>query len=68
MSDPLTAEEALAEVGEVNERLANLHEMRQHALNTGSDAVPHLQQQIAEAATRKEWLFGQIYRMRKAGS
>jgi hypothetical protein len=68
MSDPMTAEEAMVEVAEVNERLADLHEILQHAKNTGSDAVPQLQHQISEAAARKEWLFGQIHRMRKAGS
>jgi hypothetical protein len=49
--------------------LARLHEMLQHAMNTpGSDAVPLLQQQISEAAARKEWLFDQIQRMEKAGA
>jgi hypothetical protein len=30
--------------------------------------VPLLQQQISEAAARKEWLFDQIQRMEKAGA
>jgi hypothetical protein len=33
----------------------------------GSEAVPQLQQEIAETMARKEWLLGQVQRMEKAG-
>jgi predicted translin family RNA/ssDNA-binding protein len=64
----MTAEEALTEVGKVNERLLELERKLLHATSDpGSEAVPQLQQEIAEAMARKEWLLGQIQRMEKAG-
>jgi predicted translin family RNA/ssDNA-binding protein len=65
----MTAEEALAEVGQINEWLQELEEKLQCAMSDpGSEAVPQLHQEIAEATARKEWLFDQIRRMEKAGS
>jgi hypothetical protein len=64
----MTAEEALTEVGKVNERLQELDRKLLNATSDpGSEAVPQLQQEIAEAMARKEWLLGQIQRMEKAG-
>jgi hypothetical protein len=65
----MTAEEALAEVAKVNERLRELDGMLRHALrdHPASRAAPLLQQEIADAMARKEWLFDQIQRMEKAG-
>jgi hypothetical protein len=65
----MTAEEALAEVGKVNELLTMLDEKLQQAMSDpGSEAIPQLQQEISEAMARKEWLFDQIQRMEKAGA
>jgi hypothetical protein len=65
----MTAEEALAEVGKVSERLRELDAMLHRAIrNPASRAVPLLQQEIADAMARKEWLFDQIQRMEKAAS
>jgi chemotaxis regulatin CheY-phosphate phosphatase CheZ len=66
----MTAEEALAEVSKVNDRLRELDRMLRHALrdHPASRAAPLLQQEIADAMARKEWLLGQIQRMEKAGS
>jgi hypothetical protein len=65
----MTAKEALAEVGKVNERLQELDEKLRCAMSDpGSEAVLQLHQEITEAMSRKEWLFSQIQRMEKAGS
>jgi predicted translin family RNA/ssDNA-binding protein len=65
----MTAEEALAEVGKVTEQIRELEQkLRQATSGTASEAIPQLQQEIAEATARKEWLLDQIQRMRKAGS
>jgi hypothetical protein len=65
----MTAKEALAEVGKVNERLQELDRKLLCATSDPvSEAVPQLHQEIAEAMARKEWLLGQIQRMDKAGS
>jgi hypothetical protein len=65
----MTAQEALNEVGKVNERLQELdRKLLCAASDPGSEAVPQLQQEIAQAMARKEWLLGQIQRMDKAGS
>lgn len=64
----MTAEEALTEVGKVNEQLQELDRKLLHATSDlGSESIPQLQQEIAEAMARKEWLLGQIQRMEKAG-
>jgi hypothetical protein len=64
----MTAEEALAEVGTVNERLTMLNEKLQQAMSDpGSEAIPQLQQEISEALARKRWLLEQIEPMQKAG-
>jgi hypothetical protein len=65
----VTAEEALAEVGKVNERLRELDGMLRHALrdHPASRAAPLLQQEIADAMARKDWLLDQIQSMEKAG-
>jgi predicted translin family RNA/ssDNA-binding protein len=57
---PVTAEEALAEIGKVNELL---RELDAKLRLVPSSAVPQLQQEIAEAMARKGWLFEQIPRM-----
>jgi hypothetical protein len=62
---PVTAEEALAELGKVNELLRELDATLRLV---PSSAVPQLQQEIAEAMARKGWLFEQIPRMEKAGA
>jgi phage shock protein A len=65
----MTAKEALAEVGKVNEHLQELRQ-KLHQARTGpiSEVIPRLQQEIAEATARKEWLLARIQRMEKAGS
>jgi hypothetical protein len=64
----MTAEEALTEVVKVNERLQELdRKLLRAASDPGSEAVPQLHQEIAEAMARKEWLLGQVQHMRKAG-
>jgi hypothetical protein len=63
----MTADEALAAVGEANEQLAMLDEKLQQAMSDpGSEAVPQLHQEIADAMVRKEWLLRQVQRMEKA--
>jgi hypothetical protein len=65
----MDAEQALAEVGKVNERLRELDTMLHRAVrNPASQAVPLLQQQIADAIGHKEWLLGQIRRIQRASS
>jgi hypothetical protein len=65
----MTAEEAIAEVGKLNDRLRELDEKVRQAMNgPASEAIPQLQQEIAEATARKQWLLAQIQRMQKAGS
>jgi predicted translin family RNA/ssDNA-binding protein len=65
----MTAEEALAEFGKVTEQLRMLEEkLRQAITGPASTAIPQLQQEIAEAMARKEWLFDQIQRVERAGS
>jgi hypothetical protein len=64
----MTVKEALAEVGKVNERLQELDRKLLYATSDpGSEAIPQLQQEIAETTARKEWLLGQVQRMEKAG-
>jgi cytochrome c551/c552 len=64
----MTAEEALAEVGKVTEQIRELEQkLRQATSGPASEAIPQLQQEIAEATARKEWLLGQIQRMQRAG-
>jgi hypothetical protein len=65
----MTAEEALAEVGKVNERLRELEEKRHQAASCPiTEALPQLQQEIAGAAARKEWLFRSIACARRVAS
>jgi phage shock protein A len=66
---PVTAEEALAEVGNVTEQIRELEQKLRQATTSGpaSEAIAPLQQEIAEATARKEWLLGQIQRMQRAG-
>jgi hypothetical protein len=65
----MTPEDALAEVGKVNERLKMLDEQLQHAMSDpGSWAVPRLQQEISESLARKRWLLEQIEPMQRAGA
>jgi hypothetical protein len=54
----MTAEEALAEVGKVNDRLRELDGMLRHALRDypASRATPLLQQEIGDAMARREYL------------
>jgi hypothetical protein len=62
-------EEALAEVGEITERLRMLEDkLRQAMTGPASAAIPQLQQEIAQATARKEWLLDQVQRMQKAGN
>jgi hypothetical protein len=65
----MTPAEALTELGKVNERLRELDRMLRRALrdHPASRAAPLLQQEIADAMARKEWLLDQIQRMEKAG-
>jgi hypothetical protein len=61
----VTAEEAIAEVGQVSDRLRELDEkLRQTMSGAVSAAIPQLLQEMA----RKQWLLAQIQRMQKAGS
>jgi hypothetical protein len=65
----MTAEEALAEVGKVNELLKQLDKKLHHAISDPtSKAVPLLHREISDVMARKERLFDQIQRMEKAGS
>jgi hypothetical protein len=66
----MTAEEALAEVGKVNERLRELDRMLHLALrdHPASKAASLLQQEIEEALSRKAWLLGQVQHMESAGN
>jgi hypothetical protein len=65
----MTAEEAIAEVGKLNDRLRELDEkIRQAMKGPAWEAIPQLQQEIAEATARKQWLLAQIQRIQKAGS
>jgi predicted translin family RNA/ssDNA-binding protein len=65
----MRAEEALAEVGKVNDLLKMLDEKLQQAMSDpGSEAIPQLQQEISEAMARKRWLLEQIEPMQKAGA
>jgi hypothetical protein len=65
----MTAEEAIAEVGKLNDRLRELDEKVHQAMNgPASEAIPQLQQAIAEATARKQWLLAQIQRIQRAGS
>jgi hypothetical protein len=62
----MTAEEALAEIGNVNERLQELEDKLQCAMSDpGSESIPQLHQEIVEARGRKEWLVGQVQRLEK---
>jgi hypothetical protein len=64
----MTVKEALAEVGKVNEWLQELdRKLLSATSDPGSEAIPQLQQEIAETMARKEWLLGQVQRMEKAG-
>jgi chemotaxis regulatin CheY-phosphate phosphatase CheZ len=65
----MTEEEALADLDKVNERLRELERILRNALrdHPASRAAPLLQQEIADAMARKDWLFEQIQRMEKAG-
>jgi len=55
----MTAEEALTEVGKVTERLRELDEMFHRAVrNTASEAIPFLQQHIADAMAHRDYLTG----------
>jgi hypothetical protein len=65
----MTAEEALAEIGKINARLRELDDKLQSAMSDpGSESIPQLHLEIAEAMGRKQWLIGQIQRLEKAGS
>jgi hypothetical protein len=54
----MTAEEALAKVGKVNDRLRELDGMLRHALrdHPASRATPLLQQEIGDAMARRDQL------------
>jgi hypothetical protein len=65
----MTAEEAIAEVGKLNDRLRERDEKVRQAMNgRASETIPQLQRGIAEATARKQCLLAQIQRMQKAGS
>jgi hypothetical protein len=64
----MTAEEALAEIDKVKNRLRDLEEDLQRAMSDpGSESVPQLQQEISEATARKEWLLEQLQQIRQSG-
>jgi len=53
----MTADEALAEVGKVNDRLRELDVMLRHVVrDPASRAVPLLQQEIADSMARRDQL------------
>jgi hypothetical protein len=63
----MTTEEALAEVGKVNERLSALDHQLHHAIrHPASGMIPLLEREISDAMARKEWLLEQIQRMQRA--
>jgi predicted nucleic acid-binding Zn-ribbon protein len=64
----MTAQEALAEIDKVNNRLRDLNEDLRHAMSDpGSEAVPQLQQEISEATARREWLREQLQQIQQSG-
>jgi predicted nucleic acid-binding Zn-ribbon protein len=63
----MTAEEALAEIDKVKNRLRDLEEDLQRAMSDpGSESVPQLQQEISEATARREWLLEQLQQIRQS--
>jgi hypothetical protein len=65
----MDADQALAEVGKVNERLKELDAMLHRAVrDPASQAVPLLHQQIADTMTRKELLTKQLKQIQRSSS
>jgi hypothetical protein len=65
---PTTAQEALAEIDKVIDRLRGLDENLQHAMSDpGSEATPRLQREISEAIAHKERLLDQLLQMPQSG-
>jgi hypothetical protein len=65
---PMTAQEALAEIDKVINRLRGLDENLQHAMSDpGSEATPRLQRQISEALVHKQRLLDQLLQTPQSG-
>jgi hypothetical protein len=58
---PMTAQEALAEIDKVVNRLRGLDENLQHAMSDpGSEATPRLQREISDALMHKQRLLDRL--------
>jgi hypothetical protein len=66
---PMTAQEALAEIDKVVNRLRGLDENLQHAMSDpGSEATPRLQREISEALVHKERLLDRLLQTPQSGN
>jgi hypothetical protein len=65
---PMTAQEALAEIDKVVNRLRGLDENLQYAMSDpGSEATPRLQREISEALVHKQRLLDQLLQTQLSG-